>query len=303
MSFCFTQVHIDAARNATDDFNLFHDKQRWAEIRNNPFQGPIVLGFQLGMLIEDRLRHYRQAHDEARLIEQQGLHYSNYQFTFVNAVRPGMDIELDIKKTHRKNEQQLSNRVLIKHARQGIMLMGTKTESRQPLFLANADLSTLPDLDRIADRSFLSDWPFFLKRKFLTTANGKNFLLGSLVEQSDYFDELEDKICFPEMYPLALLSCALLERAHQLRHDFRRDPMVYISHHISIDRRLVATLASNDRLNMLVEEPQIIANAKGIGVTGLTQHRYHCYGLLSGNRLLYRAEMSLIPLAEMIRLK
>ena len=25
----FNQLHIDVARNATDDFNLFHDSKKW----------------------------------------------------------------------------------------------------------------------------------------------------------------------------------------------------------------------------------------------------------------------------------
>ncbi len=41
----FSQIHIDVACNATDDFNLIHDSQRWSRIVNNPFQGPIILGF------------------------------------------------------------------------------------------------------------------------------------------------------------------------------------------------------------------------------------------------------------------
>ena len=46
----FNQLHIDVARNATDDFNLFHDSKKWQYIKNNPFNGTIVLGFQLESL-------------------------------------------------------------------------------------------------------------------------------------------------------------------------------------------------------------------------------------------------------------
>ena len=53
--FIFEQIHIDAARNSSDDFNLFHDKNKWQRIRDNPFGGPIVLGFQLECLIEYRI--------------------------------------------------------------------------------------------------------------------------------------------------------------------------------------------------------------------------------------------------------
>jgi len=56
----FNQIHIDVARNATDDFNLFHDRNRWLRINHNPFQGPIALGFQLESLIEHKIFLYRQ---------------------------------------------------------------------------------------------------------------------------------------------------------------------------------------------------------------------------------------------------
>ena len=46
----FSQIHIDAARNASDDFNPFHDPYKWDAINNNPFGSTIVLGFQLEAL-------------------------------------------------------------------------------------------------------------------------------------------------------------------------------------------------------------------------------------------------------------
>ncbi len=33
--FIYEQIHIDAARNSSDDFNLFHDKNKWQRIRDN----------------------------------------------------------------------------------------------------------------------------------------------------------------------------------------------------------------------------------------------------------------------------
>ena len=50
----FDQLHIDVARIATDDFNLFHDSKKWQYIKNNPFNGTIVLGFQLESLIRNK---------------------------------------------------------------------------------------------------------------------------------------------------------------------------------------------------------------------------------------------------------
>ena len=50
--YCYQQIHIDAARNATDDSNPFHDQKKWNRIRGNPFGMPIVLAFQVEALIE-----------------------------------------------------------------------------------------------------------------------------------------------------------------------------------------------------------------------------------------------------------
>ena len=79
--FIFDQIHIEVARNASDDFNLFHDKHKWLQITHNPFKGPIVLGFQLNTLIEYQMRLYREAQHEDQIIAENQLRYSNYQIT------------------------------------------------------------------------------------------------------------------------------------------------------------------------------------------------------------------------------
>ena len=67
---------------------------------------------------------------------------------------------------------------------------------------------------------------YFYKRKYTTNSNAKNFLTGSHVEQSNYFDEVNDKILFPETYCTSLISCALLERGKANGLDFKLNPMV-----------------------------------------------------------------------------
>ena len=81
----FDQVHIDIARNSTDDFNPFHDPYRWANIRANPFHSPIVLGFQLEFLVADRIHRHRVATGFGETPECLG--YSNYDFVFVSALQ------------------------------------------------------------------------------------------------------------------------------------------------------------------------------------------------------------------------
>ena len=301
-NFLFSQIHIEVARNSTDDFNLFHDKNHWPQIVGNPFAGPIVLGFQLECLIEYQLRLFREKAQESAIIDREQLQFSNYQFTFANVVKPEQAVAVDIRKSvlSTADTPTLSNRVAIK-TDAGVVLLGYKKETQTPLCLADSDLSWLPDLKLLDDRSFFSDQHYFIKRKYMNVGNAKNFLSGSLAEQSDYFDELNDKFIFPETFPMALVSCALLERAFKQGHDFKKDPMVYTSHKFSVDRALNARLKSNDQLNILVAPPQIMTSGQGLGASGATQQLYHCYGLLTDNRVLFRAEISLAALTEILK--
>lgn len=287
-SFCFEQLHIEVARNATDDFNPFHDKNRWQNVVDNPFGGPIVLGFQLECLLEQQVRLYRAEHDEQAIIEAERLRYSNYDFKFVNAVRAGQSVEVAIKESRltKADNLTLGNRVsLLADGR--LVIAGHKRESRVPITRAAIDLTELGDLTTAADRSYISGSDLFLKRKYITTSNAKNFLSASLVEQSDYIDEIAERVRFPEIFPCAWISCALLERASQQGHDFERNPLVYMSHSISLDRTVLEQLKSNDSLHLL---------CRPVAPDGIAQV-YECFGVLGADQLLFSALITLMPLA------
>lgn len=288
----FSTTHIDTARNSTDDFNLFHDKNRWAEIKQNPFQGPIALGFQLLGLVSEHIRDHRTQECENKIITDHGLIYSNYQVNFARIVKPTDIASIEVKKSQLKREPQviLSNRFSLR-ANNALALIGYKRESQHPLILDEIDLSLFEDIQNIDDRSFINNDRFFVKHKYFNTSNGKNFLVGCLVEQSTYIDELMDKVCFPETFPLALISCALLERANKLKHDFRNNPMVYISHQHCINRELNNELKSNDKLTMLVEHN----NNEDESNT----ETFNCYGLVN-NKILFRSTLTLASLESIL---
>jgi hypothetical protein len=285
----FQPIHIDVARNATDDFNPFHDKNRWQRVAGNPFAGPIILGFQLECLIEDQLRQYRALKQERALLEKESLRFSNYEFKFVNAVVPGQEIELAIKDSVFKAGENptLGNRVSLM-AGGKLAVAGYKRESRTALSPAKIDLTALGKLDHVPDRSYLPGTNIFLKRKYLTTSNAKNFLSGSLVEQSIYIDELAEQVHFPETFPCSLLSCALLERAWEQGHDFEHEPMVYKSHNFSVDRRRLEQARSNDVLHLLSRHADPEAKTPV----------YDCFGIIGSEQLLFTARIALMPLAD-----
>jgi hypothetical protein len=298
--FSLDLVHIDVARNATDDFNLFHDKKQWQQIVGNPFGGPIVLGFQLECFIEDYIKQYRQQNDELKIIEQQQLKFSNYSFNFAGVARPKDNLTAIIKKSRISSDDKnvLSNRVVIKNE-QGIVLIGFKSESNVPLFANEQGFSPTLIAEDVFDRSTVGKSGYFYKRKYTTNSNAKNFLTGSHVEQSNYFDEVNDKILFPETYCTSLISCALLERGKANGVDFKRNPMVYTSHKISVHSENVTKLRSDQQLHILVGPP--INNP----VSGKQQNSalvtHHCAGLNQDKGILFQGEIELAPLSYILQ--
>lgn len=300
-TFVFNQIHIDAARNATDDFNPFHDKNKWHLIHNNPFNGPIVLGFQLESLIEYIVKIYRSSNGEERIITDNNLRYSNYQFSFSNAVKPDHELSIEIKKSQFRcgENSTLSNRISVRSDGK-LDLIGFKKETQSPLFLSDASIEEFGDLSSMPDRSFSQNGTYFLKRKFMNTSNAKNFLSGSLVDQSDYFDELEGIASFPEIFPCGLISCALLEKVILEKHDFKKKPMVYTSHKLSIDRTALAKLKSNDVLHILVKQVDDTNNKIDHANLEGRDRVYECYGVVGSKAILYRAIISLTYLDSIL---
>ncbi len=283
----FSQLHIDVARFATDDFNLFHDGRKWHRIRGNPFGGAIVLGFQTTTWLAEQVACFRRQQDNPQWL--QNMPYLNYQINFASALKPDQSFFLIIKRSRIDvGEGALINRILIK-SETGMVIMGQHSRSCHPQVLSTRCWPDLPDLGNCDDRSEISEG-WFLKRKFMMTANAKNFLLGARVDPGNYFDELEDRVRFPAMFPVSYISCALLERVRRFGYDFESDPMVYSKHEVSVNLGVADRIRSNDRLHILValeEESEVI-------------QRFCCLGLID-NTPLFQALISLVPLAQIVR--
>lgn len=295
--YMFSQMHIDVARNTTDDFNPFHDPKRWQLIRDNPYSSAIVLGFQTEFLISDLLERLHRG-QEGFALDDEVAPFSNYEFRFVDALLPGEPFDIKLRKTVNKTASGggLSTRAVMYKADGTPVLLGSQSETVQPRFLADTTFPGFPELRSVADRTRVPGTRYFLKRKFLTTSNGKNFVLAGLGTQQNYFDELADFVSFPPLFTAALSSCALLEQAWQQGYDFQSAPLVYTSHQISVDRRLQRTLRSNDVLHLLVDGPLVEAADAGGPRT------YHVFGVIRDNGILFRAKMQLSSLQAPSRL-
>jgi hypothetical protein len=296
----FEQCHIDAARYATDDFNPFHDPHRWHEIRANPYGGPIVLGFQLECLIDHRIDAARQTETTEKPPE--AAHWSNYEFRFAGALRPREAFAARVRRSIRSRPDQgeQTSRAMLRTTEGRAILIGSRADGPAPRVLANwrpVDPRACADAQ---DRTVLPGTQLFLKRKYLNTSNAKTFLLGSLVDPFEYFDEISERVLFPPLFAASLLSCALLERGQAIGCDFKRDPHVYVSHRISVDQRLQQRLRSNDRLDLVVEAPEAATGGLGLGNTQVSHDRYRCLGVVFGQEVLLRAEVHTAPLHALL---
>jgi hypothetical protein len=296
-------MHIEAARNSTDDFNLFHDKNRWQKIKENPFQGTVALGFQLGCFVEDQVNHssknYEQQLNNAAnpRISSKPLNFSQYEFTFAGSVKPGDSIALVVRDGRLSDISGIecfSNRVALK-ANGKTVLLGYKRQTSEHIVKGITPLPELSEIINSNDRSFITSERHFVKRKYMIVGNAKNFLTSSFAEQSEYIDEFIDKVSFPEMYPLSLLSSALLERAQAVGQDLIEEPMIYISHKLSIDRNVLSTLKSNHCLNILVSAPQKSGDENSEYVT------HECTCVLSTQEILFHAEIQLAKLSSLLK--
>lgn len=198
-TYSFQQIHLDVARNATDDFNPFHDPHRWHNIRDNPYGGPIVLGFQLAALADYLIEAHRQAEhvDPGRTAT-----YLNYEFHYASPLRPGQPFTVDVRRTipTKSGTPGALNRVIVRQQTGQPILLGSRADTTQPTLPGHWPPIDIDLTDGIGDRSYLPDRQLFLKRKYLSTNNGKNFLLGSLVDQFYYFDELSERVRFPPIF-------------------------------------------------------------------------------------------------------
>lgn len=279
-----TALHIDVARFASDDFNPFHDRHKWQRIAGNPFGGPIALGFQLGACALEAVRDARDAthgSEETR--------YDTLQIRFIDAVRADDLLSVAVRDRHGGGDAPSHRFVVRRNGRTAALgaLRGTH--------VAPAALSDETDfaraLDQLPDRSVVPGDHWFLKRKFMLTANAKNFLAAAGIDPFRYFDELENRVCFPEIYPASLISSALLEHGLHQRHDFMAEPMVYSHHEITTDRDVLERLRSNDRLNIIVSHmPATIAQ----------RVVHHCLGFTARGERLFTAEIGLVPLASLL---
>lgn len=291
----FDQFHIDVARHSTDDFNPFHDPRRWRDVRGNPFGSPIAPPFQVAFLAAHRVSKLRRS-EASDAATDDASRFSNYEFHFAGALEADEPFSVEVRKTVRRADGGSANRVTVRGSGGMPVLIGRCSDSATARFLADQMPSGIPSLEHLPDRIHIPGTPYFVKRKFLNTSNGKNFVLGALCDPYAYFDELSERVDFPPLFTASLMASALLEKGWAEHHDFAAEPLVHTSHRISVDRQLQRALRSNDCLHILIEGPFAVAGGQGLRHTAVARQQYRCFGLVHGRQVLFRALLQLAPL-------
>jgi hypothetical protein len=278
-----TALHIDVARFASDDFNPFHDRHKWQRIAGNPFGGPIALGFQLGACGLEAVRDVRGAAasgGEPR--------YSTLQIRFIDALRADDTLSVTVRDRRAGGDARAHRFVVRRNGRTAALGALRGGHSAPPAVADEAAFARA--LDQLPDRSVVPGGGWFLKRKFMLTANAKNFLAAAGIDPFRYFDELENRVRFPEIYPASLISSALLEHGLHQHHDFMAEPMIYSHHEITTNLDALQRLRSNDRLNIVVSHHP----------TRVAQRVLHrCLGFTARGERLFTAGIGLVPLASL----
>ena len=292
----FEQFHIDVARNSSDDFTPLHDPHKWRTVRHNPFGGPIVSAFQLASMVEALVRKQISS-AESKIINKRDLHFCNYDFRFSGHLLAAEECQVQIPRlTLRPGERfALSHRALVTKAGKSVMV-GKVEHSNKPMYLADADLALPQGLEKQPDITYVPDSEYFLKRKYLSTGSAKNFLIGSMVDQAYYFDEVQDRVRFPDLLPVSFIASTLFEKNAADNVDFRDYPTVHARQLISVDQRLADRLRSNDRLQLLVKGPVKQTRESISGLIQRPTQRFDCFGLVRDDQLLFRAQIFMLPL-------
>ena len=294
--FRFHQFHVDVARNSTDDFNPLHDPNKWRSIPGNPFGRTLVSVFQLECLVEFLLRRGR-GRTAWKIADRNGLRFCNYDFAFARPLRVNETFFVNIRPANNRFNRDVN---LVSHVwvgkKQKTGLAGSVRLSERALNLSDERVPEVVNLDQSSDITYVPDTSYFLKRKYLSTANAKNFISSSLADQAFYFDEPVGRVRFPYVVPVSYISSALYEQGAADNIDFRLEPMIYARHRVSVDRLLADELSSNDRLHLLIKGPEISLPSKGLGQLQVPAHHYSCFGLVWDNQVLFRAEIVLIRL-------
>ena len=297
----FTQAAIDRARLASRDPNLVHDPQCWQSVSGNPFGGPIVLGFQMVGLVEQALRRCRAEQGEDIFVRDHRLSCSHYQLNFLKAVRPDEPVTVEIKDTRYTDtpDLQLNNRVLLR-ADDHLALMGHKREAFGPLLLEDYDFTEVDELDTAASGTYLRCCNHFLVRRVLRLSAARQFTAGcgEPLTASD-LNLGPSAPGFSEVYPLALISGALVRKAANDGWNLRSTPLVYKSHELCIDRDKLAAVEDGCRLALLVTQRVIdgVSERRPAGI----DYENLCFGVLPDRSILFRARLIVSALASTLK--
>jgi len=284
----FTQSDVDSVRSISDDGNPIHDPSVWYKVQNNPFDGPIVLGYQLVELAaratSDSILNESQYRANASSTPHDGI-YSRYRVTFLNAVRPNENVEMKASAIRKIESEEVVRQRFVARSAGTIVLKGYRetvvgnSENTDYMFAG------IDQRERFGRSSAQTDGEVMTTEAQLSTSHARRFAkaCGDSVHQNNVHGL---RGLASDIYPVSMTSGALVRYAINSGWDLCARPLVYRSQDIRIDSSRLMGLSGNTAISLQTRRE---ASRDGIQAdeTGASDFAFVCKGMMSDGSVLF----------------
>ena len=295
----FTQSEVDTVRSITDDGNPIHDPDKWHNVQNNPFDGPIVLGFQLVELAARATSDSalgQSAYTKAARPVHQTTIYNRYRVTFLNAVKADERVEMTASAVRRLDSVGSSRQRFVARTCESIVMKGyreTVTESS-----GNTDymFDGIEPINGSGGSNAVQHHSVMTTQKLLSTAHARRF--ATACGDSNHQNNVHGlRGLASDIYPVSMTSGALVQYASSCGWDLSVRPFVYRSQDIRIDSSRLDGLSTNTAITL---QTRLVASAEDDrnDALGTDEFAFVCTGSLPDKTVLFCVRLVVNALGE-----
>jgi len=284
----FTQSDLDSVRSISDDGNPIHDPSVWCKVQNNPFDGPIVLGFQLVELAaratSDTFLNESRYKASANSAPHSGV-YSRYRVTFLNAVLPNVNVEMKASPVRKIESEKTLRQRFVARSAGNIVLKGYRetvvgnSENTDYMF------SGIDQGERLGSSSAQPDGEVMITETQLLTTHARRFAkaCGDSVHQNNVHGL---RGLASDIYPVSMTSGALVRYAINSGWDLCARPLVYRSQDIRIDSSRLNGLSGNTAISLQTRRDTSHRGTQ-TNEMGASDFAFVCTGTMSDGSVLF----------------
>jgi|GEM_PF-5923434 len=284
----FTQSDVDTVRSISDDANPIHDPEKWSKVQNNPFDGPIVLGFQLVELAaratSSPLLHQAQCAKKSRPPSRRTV-INRYRVTFLNAVKANETVDIKASATRHLDCGVTTRQRFVARSGSSIVLKGYREivmateDKRDDMFADVGQGGERSTVGMIGSRAVMTT------EKLLSTTHASRF--AKACGDSTHDNNVHGlRGLASDIYPVSMTSGALVRYAISSGWDLSVRPFVYKSQDIRIDSSRLSQMSTSTAIT-LQTQLQNSAEDSMTDAMGTDDFAFFCTGLLPDKSPLF----------------